>query len=76
MLDGPTTGDIQLDLLLTKKEELSGEMKINGSLGCSNHEIVKFKILKGARKSSSGVQIVGFSRAEICFFRKLVSGIP
>lgn len=55
MLDGPTRGDIQLDLLLTKKEELSGDMIIDGSHDYRNNEIVKFKILKGVRKSSSRV---------------------
>lgn len=39
ILDGPTRGDAQLDLLLTKKEELVGDLVINGSRGCSYHEM-------------------------------------
>ena len=33
-----------LDLLLTNKEELVGNVKIRGSLDCSDHEIVEFRI--------------------------------
>lgn len=39
ILDGPSRGDTQLDLLLTTKEELVGDMVINGSYGCSYHEM-------------------------------------
>ena len=39
ILDGATRGDAQLDLLLTNKEELVGNMEINGSHGCSYHEM-------------------------------------
>lgn len=34
-------------VLLMTKEELVGDMTMSGSLGCSNHEIVEFKILTG-----------------------------
>lgn len=37
ILIGPTRGDTQLDLLLTGKKVLIGDVTINGSLGCSNH---------------------------------------
>ncbi|GAB0193293.1 mitochondrial enolase superfamily member 1 [Grus japonensis] len=32
-----------LDLVLTNKEGLVGDMKLKGSLGCSDHEMVEFK---------------------------------
>lgn len=39
----------QLDLLLTNKEKLVKDVKANGSLGCSYHELVAFRILREAR---------------------------
>lgn len=38
-----------LDPLLTNTEKLVRGAKANGSLGCSNHELVEFKILREAR---------------------------
>lgn len=45
-------------VLLISKEELVGDMIKAGSLGCSDHKIVEFKILRGWRKESSRVQIL------------------
>lgn len=43
MIKEPTkTGDL-LDLIL-KKEELVDSVKISSILGCSNHEVVEFRI--------------------------------
>lgn len=39
-----------MDLLFTNEEELTGDMIINGNVGCSDHEIVEFEIQRGARK--------------------------
>jgi len=40
-----------LDLVLTNKEGLVGNVKLRGSLGCSDHEMVKFKFLTAAREA-------------------------
>ena len=37
-------------LPLTKKEEMAEEVKIEGSLNCSDHETVEAKILRGGSK--------------------------
>jgi len=42
-----------LDLVLTNKEGLVGNVKLKGSLGCSDHQIVDFKILRTARRVHS-----------------------
>ncbi|KAK4806252.1 hypothetical protein QYF61_013396 [Mycteria americana] len=39
-----------LDLLLTNKEGLVGDVKVKGSLGCRDHEMVEFRILRGRRE--------------------------
>ena len=42
VIDGPTRGDAILDLMVTSASELIGDVKIRGSLGCSNHGLVEF----------------------------------
>ncbi|PKU30494.1 rna-directed dna polymerase from mobile element jockey-like [Limosa lapponica baueri] len=39
-----------LDFMLTNKEGLAGDVKVKGSLGCSDHEMVEFRILRGRRR--------------------------
>jgi len=46
---------VLLDLVLTNKKELVGNMKAEGSLGCSDHEIVWFRILHGKNKAISKI---------------------
>ncbi|KAK4811175.1 hypothetical protein QYF61_019806 [Mycteria americana] len=43
----PTRRGALLDLILTNNEGLVGDVKVKDSLGCSDHEMVEFKILKG-----------------------------
>lgn len=38
-----------LDLFLTNEEKLVRDVKAKGSLGCSYHELVAFRILREAR---------------------------
>jgi len=49
----PTRRGALLDLILTNKEGLIGDVKIKGSLGCSDHEIVEFRIPRAGRRASS-----------------------
>ncbi|GAB0206692.1 hypothetical protein GRJ2_003134800 [Grus japonensis] len=44
----PMRRDAMLDLVLTNKEGLVGDVKLKGSLGCRDHEMVEFKILRAA----------------------------
>lgn len=53
---GSVNGDALLHLLLTKKEELTGDVIINGSLHCSNYEITEFRILRAVRKEQQSTQ--------------------
>ena len=38
-------GEVSLDLMLTNAEEVIKEVKIGGSLGCTDHVLVMFLIL-------------------------------
>ncbi|GAB0184043.1 hypothetical protein GRJ2_000869600 [Grus japonensis] len=59
-----------LDLILTNKE------KLKGSLGCSDHEMVEFKILRTARRVHSKLTTLDFRRADFGLFRDLLGRIP
>ncbi|GAB0207135.1 mitochondrial enolase superfamily member 1 [Grus japonensis] len=45
LVEEPTRRGVLLDLVLTNKEGLVGDVKVGGSLGCSDHEMVEFRIL-------------------------------
>ncbi|GAB0179267.1 hypothetical protein GRJ2_000392000 [Grus japonensis] len=55
VIEEPTRRGAMLDLVPTNKEGLVGNVKLKGSLGCSDHEMVQFKILRqrGGRTASS-----------------------
>ena len=65
-----------LDLLLTNKEGLVGDVKLKGSLGCSDHEMVEFKILRAARRTHSKLTTLDFRRADFGLFRDLLGRVP
>ncbi|GAB0179469.1 hypothetical protein GRJ2_000412200 [Grus japonensis] len=47
VVEEPTRRGVLLDLVLTKKGGLVGDVKVGGSLDCSDHEMVEFRILAG-----------------------------
>ncbi|GAB0199210.1 hypothetical protein GRJ2_002386400 [Grus japonensis] len=65
-----------LDLVLTNKEGLVGNVKLKSSLGCSDHEMVDFKILRAARRVHSKLTTLGFRRADFGLFRDLLGRVP
>lgn len=65
-----------LDLVLTNKEGLVKDVKAKGSLGCSSHEMVEFKILCGKSKAIIRIATLDFRRAILDLFKDLLVGIP
>ncbi|GAB0208089.1 hypothetical protein GRJ2_003274600 [Grus japonensis] len=65
-----------LDLILTSKEGLVGDVKLKGSLGYSDHEMVEFRILRAARKALSKLTTLEFRRADFGLFRDLLGRLP
>ncbi|GAB0187276.1 hypothetical protein GRJ2_001192900 [Grus japonensis] len=53
VIEEPTRRGAMLDLILTQEEGLVGNVKLKGSLGCSDHEMVEFKTLREARGAHS-----------------------
>ncbi|KAK4823706.1 hypothetical protein QYF61_005772 [Mycteria americana] len=72
----PTRKGDMLDLALTNKEGLVGSVKLKGSLGCSDHEMAEFKILKEPRKADSKRSTLGFRTAGFGLFRDLLDRVP
>ncbi|GAB0209530.1 mitochondrial enolase superfamily member 1 [Grus japonensis] len=65
-----------LDLVLTNKEGLVGDVKLKGSLGCSDHEMVEFSILRAARRAHSKLTTLDLRRADFGLLRDLLGRIP
>ena len=63
-------------LTLTKKEGLTGDVKAEGSLGCSDHEIVEFRIVRGWSRVKSKITVLDFRRADFGLFRYLLGRVP
>ncbi|GAB0202999.1 hypothetical protein GRJ2_002765500 [Grus japonensis] len=68
VIEEPMRRGAMLDLILTNKEGLVGDVKLKGSLGCSDHEMVEFRILRAAT--------LDLSRADFGLFRDLFGRIP
>ncbi|GAB0205664.1 mitochondrial enolase superfamily member 1 [Grus japonensis] len=76
VIEEPTRRGAMLDLILTNKEGLVGDVKLKGSLGCSDHEMVEFRILRAARRALSKLTALDFRRAEFGLFRDVLGRIP
>jgi len=49
----PMRRHAMLDLVLSHREGLVGNVKLKGNLGCSAYEMVEFKILRAVRRAHS-----------------------
>jgi len=65
-----------LDLVLTNKEGLVEDVQDGGSLGCSDHEMVKFRFLRGGSRAISRMTTLDFRRVIFGLFKELLGGIP
>lgn len=52
-----------MDLIFTNKEGFIGDAKAEDSLGCREHEVVDFRILRGGSRANSKVTVLDFRRA-------------
>ncbi|PKU32701.1 hypothetical protein llap_16995 [Limosa lapponica baueri] len=79
VIEEPMSGGAILDLVLTNKEGLVGNVKLKGSLGCSDREMVEFKILpllRAVRRAQSKLATLDFRRADFGLFRDLLGRVP
>jgi len=52
------------------------DVKVDGRLGCSDHEMVEFRILHGGRRVISRIKTLDLRRANVDLFKELLGGIP
>ncbi|PKU36054.1 rna-directed dna polymerase from mobile element jockey-like [Limosa lapponica baueri] len=71
-----TRRGVLLDLVLTNKEGLVEDIKVGGSLGCSDHEKIEFRIVDSMCKTRSRIETLDFRRANFDLFKKLLGEIP
>jgi len=51
-------------------------VKVGGSLGCSDHDMVEFRILRGGSRAISKTTTSDFRRSNLGLFKGLLRGIP
>jgi len=76
VVEEPTRRGMLLDLVLTNKEGLVEIVKVGGSLGSSDHEMVNFRILHGGSRAISTIKTLDLRRANFGLFKELLAGIP
>ena len=76
MIEEPTRRSALLVLMLTNKEGLVGDVKVEGSLGCSDHEVVEFRILRGGSRAKSKITTLDFRKSDFDLFKGLLSRFP
>lgn len=76
VLKDPTRNGVLLNLTLTNWEGLFGDMKAGGSLGCSDHEIVKFNIGWGRSRAASKITAIDFRRDDFSLFGDVLGRLP
>jgi len=60
-------------MLLTNANEMIGDIWMRGCLGCSDHAMVEFMLLRDMRQSKSKIGTQNFRKAN---FRELVDKAP
>ncbi|GAB0206039.1 hypothetical protein GRJ2_003069500 [Grus japonensis] len=76
VIEEPMRRGAMLHVILTNNGELVGNVKFKGSLGCSDHEMVEFRILRAARRVRSKLTTLHFRRADFGLFRDLLGRVP
>ncbi|GAB0175916.1 mitochondrial enolase superfamily member 1 [Grus japonensis] len=76
VVEEPTRRGVLLDLVLTSREELVEDMKAGGSLVCSDHEMVEFRILCGRSRAIIRITTLDFRRANFGLLKDLLGRIP
>jgi len=65
-----------LDLLVANAGELIGDVKVGGSLGCSDRALVEFTVLRDKGQAKSKVRTLNFKKANFHLFKELVRRTP
>lgn len=66
VLEKPTRG-VPLDVVLTDKAQFVADVKVKGILACSDHKIMKLKLMKRCNRAKYEITTLGFSSANSPF---------
>jgi len=75
VVEEPTRRGTLLDLVLMNKEGSVEDMKAVGRFGCSDYEMVNFRILHGGSMAISRIKTLDFRRANFGLFKDLFGEI-
>lgn len=67
---------VLLNLILTTKAGPVGDVKVKGSHGCSDHEMVDFRIPRAGKRVKSKHTTLHFSRANFGLFKEQLGKVP
>ncbi|PKU38766.1 glycerol kinase [Limosa lapponica baueri] len=76
LIEEPKRRNALVDLIHTDKEVLVGNAKVKGSLGCSDHEVMVFRIMKAGRRVKSKLTMLNFRRVDFDLFKDLLGRVP
>ncbi|KAK4830768.1 hypothetical protein QYF61_013257 [Mycteria americana] len=76
VIDSPTSGDAILELMVTNTSGLISDVKIRGSLGCSDHALVEFVVLRDMGQVKSKVRTLNFRKEKFQLFKELFNRTP
>lgn len=71
ILDSPTTSETLLGLALVCVKETFKEVKFRSSLGCSEHDLVKFTIWRNMGLARVKSELLNFRRVDFRMFKEL-----
>ena len=76
VVEEPIRQGVLLDPAPSNRNGLVRDVKVRGSLGCSDCEMVEFRTLCGRRKALNKIATLNFRRASFDHFKGLLGGIP
>jgi len=62
--------------LVTNTSDLIGDVKTGGSLGCTDHALVEFAVLRDKHQVKSKVRTLNFRKANFQFIKELANKTP
>jgi len=71
----PARRDAVLDLILINHKGLIGDVKVKGRLGCGDHEMVEFRLLRAGRRVQNKFTTLHFKRADFGLFKDLLRSV-
>lgn len=74
-MENPKRKGTLLDLILTNKEGLDGDVKVESSLNCSDHEMVESRILRAGRRVKSKLTTLEFRKVDFVLFKSVLGRI-